>query len=400
MNERKPTRNDGLLSPTFSIGRIAGVRIGLNWSWLIVFGLIVWSLASSYFPSRYPLHTNGAYLAMAVYAAALFFGSLLLHELGHAIQARREGMEIDGITLWLFGGVARFKAMFPSAGSEFRIAVAGPLMTFVLSGVFLGLTVLFPASSALHGVLAWLGYVNLLLLVFNLVPALPLDGGRILRSILWRVKGNFAWATSIAADIGRGFGYLLVAGGIVTFFLVGAFSGLWFAVAGWFLLNAAGAELRYVRAREALSGLRVRDLMIRDPLTAHPEQTVAAFVDATARTSRHTLYPVVRDGILVGVLPFGRVVQIPRDEWPRRAVSECMLAPDSLPVLAEDDELVDAIAELEEADRRRGVVLRNGRLVGLLALTDIRRLLAESAPSSSDTTLEPRSGPARLSGTS
>jgi Zn-dependent protease len=181
MNERQPARNGGLLDPTVSLGRFAGVRVGLNWSWLIIFILLVWSLGTSYFPSRYPFLTGAAYFWMGVAAAILFFGSLLLHELGHAFQARREGMQIDGITLWLFGGVARFKGMFPTAGAEFRIAIAGPLVTLGLSGAFIVLAALVPSTQALHGVLAWVGYVNLLLLVFNLMPALPLDGGRVLR---------------------------------------------------------------------------------------------------------------------------------------------------------------------------------------------------------------------------
>ena len=388
--ERQQAKSRGLLDPSISLGRIAGVRIGLNWSWLIVFTLFVWSLAASYFPSRYPFLTGGAYVVMAVYAVILFFGSLLLHELGHAIQARREGMQIDGITLWLFGGVARFKAMFPSSGAEFRIALAGPLVTLVLSGIFAALAALVPASQALHGVLAWVAYVNLVLLVFNLIPALPLDGGRVLRSILWRAKGNFGWATAIAADIGRSFGYLLIGGGVLLFVLSGAFTGAWFAVVGWFLVNAAEAERRYAVARGALAGLRVGDLMVRNPVTAHPDQTIAAFVDESAGASRHALYPVVRDDEFIGVLPFGRVAHIPRDEWPRRAVSECMLPPDEVPVMREDDGSIDAFAKLGKADRRRGVVVRHGRLVGVLSLSDIERVLAERPAS---TAAAPRHDP-------
>jgi Zn-dependent protease len=391
MEDEQTRKRDGLLSPSLSLGRVAGVRVGLNWSWLIAFVVIVWSLAASYFPSRYPLLTNGSYLVMALYAAALFFVSLLLHELGHAIQARREGMEIDGITLWLFGGVARFKAMFPSAGAELRIALAGPLVTLVLSGVFLASAALAPGSSALHGVLAWLGYVNVLLLVFNLIPALPLDGGRVLRSLLWRVRGDFGWATSIATEIARVLAFLMIAGGAVLVVFYGALTGFWLVLVGWFLLTAAGAERRYMQVREALTGLRVGDLMVRDRATAHPDQTVAAFLDATAGTSRHALYPVVRDDVLVGVLPFGRVARIPRDSWPRRAVGEYMLPAGELPVLREDDDLADAFAEINETDRAFAVVLRDGRLAGVLSFADIRRVFAESAPSSGG---RPLKGPA------
>jgi CBS domain-containing protein len=269
-----------------------------------------------------------------------------------------------------------------------------------LSGAFTVLAALVPASRPLHGVLAWTAYVNLLLLVFNLIPALPLDGGRVLRSILWRAKGNLHWATAIAGDIGRGFGFLMIGGGVLLFIFYGTFTGAWFAFVGWFLLNAADAERRYGAARDALSGLRVGDLMVREVVTADPDQTIAAFMDATAGTSRHALYPVVRAGELVGVLPFGRVAHIPRDEWPRRAVSECMLPPDQLPVLSEGEELIEALEQLGDADRRRGAVLRDGRLVGLLSLTDIERVLTESPRKPAGGPTEPCPGSARFSGNS
>jgi len=374
--DRRSRAGRGPLESTVPIGRIAGIEVGLNWSWLIVFTLFVWSLGSTFFPDRYPFLTNEAYFVMAVAATFLFFLSLLLHELGHAIQARHEGMQIEGITLWLFGGVARFRGMFPSAGAEFRIAVAGPFVTLVLSAVFY-LLALLPTSQAVHGVLAWLGYANLLLLAFNLVPALPLDGGRLLRSTLWRARGNFGWATTVAGELGRGFGFLMIVGGVVLFPFYGIFTGIWFVIVGLFVLNAAEAERLHARAHDALAGLRVGDLMVRNPVTTDPEQTIASFIDESAGSPRHAFYPVVRHGELVGLLPFGRVAHVPRDEWPGRAVGECMLAPDALPVLSEDQELIEAFADLGESERRWGVVLRNGCFVGLLSLSDVERVLAE-----------------------
>jgi len=164
------------VTPSIKLGRIAGIQIGVNWSWAVVFALIVWSLAVGVFPSQNPGLSHGTYIAMALVAAFVFFASLLLHELGHARQARREGMEIEGITLWLFGGVAQFKGSFPGAGAEFRVAIAGPLVSFVLGIAFVLLAVFAGLPSAEDGVVAWLGYINLSLLVFNLLPALPLDG--------------------------------------------------------------------------------------------------------------------------------------------------------------------------------------------------------------------------------
>ena len=174
-----------MMTSSITLGRIAGIRIGIHWSWLVVFGLITWSLATAVFPDQNPGLGDSTYIVMAVVAAVLFFTSLLLHELGHAFQARREGMEIDGITLWLFGGVAQFRGMFPTAGAEFRIAIAGPLVSLVLGAGFVGIAVAIAGVEEVDGIAAWLGYINLALLVFNLLPALPLDGGRVLRSALW-----------------------------------------------------------------------------------------------------------------------------------------------------------------------------------------------------------------------
>jgi Zn-dependent protease len=360
---------------SLTLGRIAGVRFGVNWSWLVVFALIVWTLATGIFPDTNEGLSDGTYVAMAIVAAFLFFGSLLAHELGHALQARREGMEIDGITLWLFGGVAKFKGMFPSAGAEFRIAIAGPLVSLALGLAFALVAWGLNLPTAVDGVAFWLGYINLTLLVFNLLPALPLDGGRIFRSALWAVKGDFAWATHVAALVARGFGYLLIAGGLAMFIFQGTFSGAWLAFIGWFLLQAASAEDRYLLARQALSGLHVRDLVVREPVTTRPDLTIAQFMDDIVWKSRHTTYPVTDNGHALGLLPFRCVAEVPRSEWETRKVSDCMVPADQVPVVSEDDELIDAAAELSDGDIHRALVLDGDRFVGLLSATDVARAL-------------------------
>jgi Zn-dependent protease/CBS domain-containing protein len=360
---------------SLTLGRIAGIRFGVNWSWLVVFALIVWTLATGIFPETNKGLSNGTYIAMALVAAFLFFGSLLAHELGHALQARREGMEIEGITLWLFGGVAKFKGMFPSAGAEFRIAIAGPLVSLVLGLAFTLIAWGLSLPAAVDGVAFWLGYINLTLLVFNLLPALPLDGGRIFRSALWAAKGDFAWATRVAAGVGRGFGYLFIAGGIAMLIFQGTFSGAWLAFIGWFLLMAAGAEDRYLLARQALRGLHVRDLVVREPVTARPDLTIAEFMDDIVWKARHTTYPVTDNGHALGLLPFRCIAQVPRSEWEKRTVRDCMLPVEQVPVVSPDDELTDAAAELSEGDIHRALVVDGDRFVGLLSATDVARAL-------------------------
>ncbi|MDQ3857256.1 MAG: site-2 protease family protein [Actinomycetota bacterium] len=369
------------MNGNLTLGRLGGVEIRIHWSWVIVFALIVWTLAATVFPSQNPELSDGVHLAMAVAAALLFFASVLLHELGHAWQARRDGLEIDGITLWIFGGVAQFKGAFPSPGAEFRIAIAGPLVTVVLSGGFL-LLALAGLPSAVDGVAAWLGYINLSLLVFNLIPALPLDGGRVLRAALWRARGDLGWATRVAAEVGRGFGYLFIALGVLMFVVEGSFSGAWLVFIGWFLLQAATAEARYVATDQALAGLRVRDLMARDPVTVDPDLTVGRFMDEIVQARRFTTYPVIdRNGRPIGLLPFSTVAAVARSDWDERRVGDSMIPLDQVPLLAESTRAVDALADLSSRPgANRGLVVDNGYLEGLLSITDLARALETRRP--------------------
>ena len=362
------------MNPSFRLGRVFGISIGVNWSWAILFALITWTLAASVFPAQNPGLSHIEYAAMALVAALLFFSSLLLHELGHAYQARREGVEIEGITLWLFGGVARFKGMFESAGAEFRIAIAGPLVSLALGVLFVVLALAVHGAGAVDGVAAWLGYINIALLLFNLLPALPLDGGRVFRSALWAIKGDFGWATRISSDVGRGFGFLMIGLGLVLL-AFGSISGIWLAFVGWFLVQAAALEGRYGVLREALGDLRVRDVMVRDPVTVRADVSLAEFMDEVAQAHRYTTYPVRDDGRVVGLLPFSSVARVPRLEWEGHRVSECMLGREEVPVVREDEELMDAVADLGHGGVDRALVLDGERLVGLLSVTDVGRLL-------------------------
>jgi Zn-dependent protease/predicted transcriptional regulator len=357
------------------LGRIAGIEFGVNWSWLVVFALIVWTLAAGIFPSTNPGLSKTTHIAMAIVAAFFFFLSILLHEFGHAFQARREGIEIDGITLWLFGGVARFKGSFRTAGAEFRVAVAGPLVSLALGVLFVLLALIPRSPSAVDGVVSWLGYINLTLLVFNLIPAPPLDGGRVLHAALWRWRGDFGWATRVGANVGRGFGYLLIALGIAMFVFQGSFSGAWLAFLGWFLLTAATAEARYLLTQEALSGLRVGDVMTPDPVVVSADTTLGEFMDKIMFSRRHTTYPVVDGGKPVGLLPFRCVASVPRDQWDRRRVRDCLIVLDEVPVLRENEDAIDALAELSQSAAGHGLVVSNGGLAGIVSTSDLARAL-------------------------
>jgi Zn-dependent protease/CBS domain-containing protein len=360
---------------TFKLGRIAGIDVGVNWTWLVVFALVTWSLAANVFPDSKPGLSQTTYIVMAAIAAAVFFSCLLMHELGHALQARRDRVAIEGITLWLFGGVARFKGMFPTAGAEFRIALAGPVVSLVIGALLLGVAWLFALPNAVDGVVRWLGYINLLLLAFNLLPALPLDGGRLLRSALWQFKGNFTQATRIAAGLSRVFGQLLIAGGLVVVIFGGAFGGIWIAFIGWFLMLAANNELGQARSRQALSGMHVGDVTIRDPITVDGNLPLRRFVDEVVSNNRFTTYPVTEQGQVVGLVSFRAATALPRSRWDSLTVKDCMVSEADSLVFSEDTDLGEAINELSATDLRRALVFSDGRFIGLFSITDAARTL-------------------------
>ena len=371
---RRSSADDGLFHASIRLGRVAGVQIGLNWSWLLVFLLVTWSLGAAVFPERNPGLSTATYGAMAGVAAVLFFACLLLHELGHAVRARAEGMELEGITLWLFGGVARFKGMFPSAGAEFRIAIAGPLVSLALGVALIAFGILVPLPAAIDGVVTWLGQINLILLAFNMLPALPLDGGRVLRSALWHRTGDFSRATRIAGALGRSFGLAMVFGGVLLF-LLGAPGGLWFALIGWFLTASATAESRLGETREMLTGLTVRDAMVPDPVTVAGDATLKSFMDEVFAGTRHTAYPVTGNGDVLGHITFRTVAVVPQADWPRRLVRDTMVPLADTLVFDPNEPLFTAAVALMQSRSGRAVVTADGRLVGLLSITDLSRLL-------------------------
>ena len=372
--QRAAKRKNQAMDGNVTIGRFGGIEVRLNWSLLVVVALIVWSLADGVFPSQNPGLSDNTYLAIAVVASLLFLASITLHELGHSWVARREGIEVDSITLWLFGGVAQLKGRFRTPGAEFRVAVAGPLVSIGLGVLFVVIAIA-GLPTEVDAVAAWLGYINLILAAFNLLPASPLDGGRILHAGLWRAKGDYAWATRVASEIGQGFGYLFIALGLAMLFFQGSFSGAWLAFIGWYLLQGAKAEARYVATEQALGGLRVRDLMVRHPVSVDAESTIGRFMDDVASTHRFTTYPVLEGDRPVGLLVFAAVSAVPRSEWDTRRVRDTMIPLDEVPLLTEDESAVDALEELSAPTGNRGLVVDDGHLAGLLSITDIARAL-------------------------
>jgi Zn-dependent protease/predicted transcriptional regulator len=362
------------MTSTLRLGRVAGIDIGAHWSLLPGFALIVWSLAAGIFPTTNPGRSDATYLAMAFAAAVLFFASIVLHELGHAVQARRDGVAIGGITLWVFGGVAHLRSDPPSARAELRMAAAGPAVSLALGAICLVVAILLPLPAVVDAVAFWLGQMNVYLAVFNLLPGFPLDGGRILRAALWARRKNYTSATRTAVAWGRGFGQLLIVSGLLLVFFVGDFGGVWLSFIGWFLVGAAEAELQAATARDALAGLRVRDVMTRHPVTVDADASVQEFMDEVFLPTRHTAFPVVKDGVPVGIVSFRQALALPRELWPAAQVRDLMA--DSRDVcVSPDAPLTEVLARLSSGDLGRLLVCRDGRLEGLLSLTDVARVM-------------------------
>lgn len=356
---------------------VRGIPIGVSWSWVLIFVLVTWGLGAAFFRVSMPGLSGRTYALMAVVTALLFFGSILLHELGHALVGAREGVRIEGITLWLLGGVATFKGRAPSPGASFRMTAVGPAISLVLAGVFWLLSWLgervgigLPAVQ----VLGYLARINGILAAFNLVPALPLDGGRILHAWLWRHLGGPEEATVQAARVGRTFGYVLIAIGVLGFVSGAGFGGLWFVFIGWFLAQAAGGEAAAAAMQQALGGRLVRDLMTPNPVTMAPSTTLDRFLEEASGPGGHSTYPVVEDGRLVGLISIRMAGAVDPERRAWTTVAQVMVPREEVPTLAPDDELARALDQ-EAAPAGRFVVVEEGRVVGVLSRTDLARHL-------------------------
>jgi PDZ domain-containing secreted protein/Zn-dependent protease/CBS domain-containing protein len=356
------------------IARVRGIEIGVSWSWLVIAALVVWSLAAGLFPATYPDLSGGTHLVMALVTTVLFFASVLAHELGHALRAQREGVPIEGITLWLLGGVARLGGNPRSPGAAFRVSAVGPAITALLVLVFGGLALAgdrMDLTGSVQGVLDYLTRINLVLLVFNLVPALPLDGGRILQAWLWHRTGSFTGATVQAATAGRWFGYLLIFVGLLGLFGGTGLGGIWIAFIGWFLVQAAQAETSHALLRRSLGRLRVRDAMTPDPVTVEADLPVDRFTEQ-AWTARHSTYPVLDRGEVAGLVSVRAAAGVPPEQRASLRVADIMRPRDQVATVRGDRELVEVIEGFGH-ERGRILVLDDGHLAGVLAPSDVSR---------------------------
>lgn len=358
--------------------KLLGFEVRIDLSWIVIAVLVTWSLADGLFPYLYKNLDKEVYWAMGVVGALGLFASIIFHEFCHSLVARKFGMSMKGITLFIFGGVAEMGDEPPTARAEFLMAVAGPLSSFFLSAVFY---LIYQSGSSgdwpesLLGVLQYLSGINSLLAVFNLLPAFPLDGGRILRSILWGVKQDLPWATRISTGIGSAFGLFLIFWGIISV-LKRDYYGIWWLLIGLFLRNAAQMSYQQLVVRRALEGEHISRFMTRNPVFVPPSITVAELVENYVLHHHFKMFPVVDDGRIIGCVTTRDIKEIPKERWGQETVSDIAeRCPPEIFITPETD-AVEALAIMNRTSMSRLLVTEGDKLVGLLTLKDLLAFLS------------------------
>ena len=365
--------SQSLNAGTLRIARIFGVPVYVHFSWVIILGLITWTLATGYFPAHYPDLPASSYWAKGLVASLLFFVSILLHEMGHAVVALRHGIGIRSITLFIFGGVAQMEKDPEDGWTEFKIAAIGPVVSLALAGLFhlAAATPLLGDSG--RAVARYLALINLVLACFNLVPAFPLDGGRLLRGLLWKQAGKLG-ATRIAAGAGTFFAFFLIGSGALSLLRGDGVTGVWYILMGWFLKDAASGAYQGVRLDETLQGVAVRDAMLVELATIPAHISLA---DAARDHFLHSGYggfPVVRGENVVGLLCLRDVLRFPPEERDATSVQGAMTPVGESIVIGPDAPLLAAMAKMAQGAGRL-LVMQEGRLVGLLTMSSVIRHL-------------------------
>jgi Zn-dependent protease/CBS domain-containing protein len=360
--------------------QVLGIQISLNYTWFIVFGLIVWSLAIGYFPSSYPDLSRSAHLVMGFLGAFFLFLSVLVHELTHSYIAKREGIEVKEITLFIFGGVSQLTKEPEDPKKELKIAIGGPLSSLVLALIFWivsKVTSPAPHLILITGLLGYLAAINLSLGIFNLIPGFPLDGGRILRAFYWKKTGSLKKATRVASEAGKWIGVGIILLGLFLI-LTGPrnfISGLWFVIIGIFLRSAAEGGLQQVVMKGALGGVKVKELMSRDVISVPPSLRIHQLVEDFYLAHKHITYPVTEGERIIGLITLKQVKEIPRDQWMEKTVREVMMPIQGEIMLDPDGEAVDALQKMIRTKEGRLPVVKDGKAVGMITRRDIINLL-------------------------
>jgi Zn-dependent protease/CBS domain-containing protein len=356
-------------SGSIPLVRLLDFEVRVHWSWLLIFGLLSWSLASGYLPDVYPTWSTGQQWLVAVLTSLLFFGSVLAHELSHSVMARRRGIPVHGITLFIFGGVSQLGDEPRAAKDEFWVAVVGPLTSFAVAAVCAvgWLAARSAGAEVVAAVAGYLAYVNVAVGIFNLLPGFPLDGGRVLRATVWGAKGDMLDATRVAAMAGRIVAWLLVAVGALSIFTGGALGGFWLILIGWFLANAAESSYEQALLDHQLRGVVVSSLTEPLPPLVPPETTLQQFVDEyLLRHNRRAFIVGVDGGEPVGLISMSDLGKLPREQWAAIAVAEAMTPLGQLVTVRPSANAREALRVLSTHDVHQLPVMEGQRIAGLL----------------------------------
>ncbi len=359
------------------LGRIGGITISLDYSWFIIFALFIFLLATGYYPRVAPHVAVGWYYGAATFTSLLFFGSVLAHELSHAVVARRLGIPINAITLFILGGVAQMEDEPNTAWDEFRMAIAGPAMSLVLGFLFLGLAEISIGKTLLFVSLFYLGLINIILAVFNLLPGYPMDGGRVFRALIWGITHNLRRATQVASITGQAFGWIFVFLGIGSIFLpvLRTFSSIWMALIGWFLITAARNSYQQIIVREALREIPVSDVMTPRVEAVPQGVTVERLVTDYLLRESASVLPVEHNGDMVGIVSVDDVSGVPRDEWATRLVGEIMRPLGEEAMVHPQDDAWNAANRMAHDNSDRVLVTEDGHVEGVVTRGAIARWL-------------------------
>jgi Zn-dependent protease len=358
------------------LGKIFGIDIYIHFSWLIILVLFTWSFAVGWFPPRYPGWSTATYWLVSFISALLLFVAVLVHELAHSVVARARGLSVKSITLFIFGGVSNIEKEPESPGVEFQIAVVGPLTSLLIGGLaYLLLLALGKNTSPLAGILAFLGYVNIFVGVFNLIPGFPLDGGRVLRSIVWKLNGNLRRATRVVTIVGEIIAYLFILIGIWLFFTVDLLSGIWIGFIGWFLLSSAQAANTEVVLQSMLRGVTVGEVMNTSPVTVPANISLQKLVDEYFLPLGLRSAIVTQVDQLAGLITLSDIRHVPREEWGQVPVGHVMIPRESLHVVTPQQSLNDVLPLMVGRDVNQLPVVQDERVVGVLSRDAIVRYL-------------------------
>ncbi len=354
---------------------IGDIEIGVHFSWFLIFFLVAWTLAVGLFPQEVPGLGTGVYWGIGFISSFLLFVSVLIHELAHSFVAESRGLKVRGITLFIFGGVSNISGEPTNARDEFVISAVGPISSFLLGGAFYGIALVPWHNAAADAVLFYLSFINVTLAVFNLIPGFPLDGGRVLRAVVWWATNNFRQATRVAVWSGRIVGFLFVAGGVMLAFLVSLLSGIWLVLIGWFIYSIAESSWRESEEMRRFRGILVRDVMDRDPAKVDAASPLQDAVQGVMVQRGVRSVAVVEDGWLLGMVGLEDVRRIPREQWTETPVRAIMTPADRLQTVAPDANLESAVRTLAGYELEQVPVVEDGRLVGLLTQADLARTL-------------------------